>query len=79
MLNFYKPHWLYEALPYVYVASGLASFAVLDHLLSAFSGLMLVTAGLVVGKLRYDHRHWDWEKGDPPPSRRRPAPSSRNG
>ncbi|WP_119964156.1 hypothetical protein [Simplicispira lacusdiani] len=78
MLNFYKPHWFYEALPYVYVGSGLVSLAVLDHLLSAFSGLMLVTAGLVVGKLRYDHRHWQRDKGGRSPPRRKGAKNRRN-
>ncbi len=70
MLNRHKPRWLYEALPYLYVGCGVASLAALDHLLSAFSGLLLVSAGIVVWKLRHDHRHWDWEKGEPPAPRR---------
>ena len=71
MLNFHKPRWLYETLPYLYVGSGVASLATLDHLLSAFSGLMLVSAGIVVWKLRYDHRRWDWHKDPPPASGRK--------
>jgi len=68
MLNYHTPHWLYETLPYLYVGSGVASLATLDHLLSAFSGLMLVSAGIVVWKLRYNHRHW--AKSTPPTARR---------
>ena len=57
MFDYYQPRWLYETLPYLYVGSGVLSVATLDHLLSAFSGLLLVSAGLVVWKLRHDHRH----------------------
>lgn len=78
MLEFHKPRWLYEVLPYLYVGCGLASLATLDHFLSAFSGLMLVSAGVVVWKLRYDHRHhWGRKKGVPPAARRKGAPPSR--
>lgn len=66
MLNFHKPRWLYETLPYLYVGSGIANLTTLDHLLSLFSGLMLVSAGIVVWKLRHDHRRWDWKKDKPP-------------
>lgn len=78
MLNFHKPRWLYEALPYLYVGSGIASLSTLDHLLSIFSGLMLVSAGIVVWKLRYDHRRWDWQKSQPPAPRRKMKPPVQN-
>lgn len=78
MLNYHKPRWLYEALPYLYVVCGIASLATLDHLLSAFSGLMLVSAGIVVWKLRHAHRHWDWEKDKPTASRRQGKSSVQN-
>ncbi len=70
MLNFHKPRWLYETLPFLYLGSGVASLTVLDHLLSVFSGLMLVSAAIVVWKLRYEHRHWNWIGKKPAASRR---------
>ena len=78
MLNFHKPRWLYETLPYLYVGSGIASLSTLDHLLSIFSGLMLVSAGIVVWKLRYDHRRWDGHKDQPPAPRRKMKSSVQN-
>ena len=57
MFDSYKPRWLYEALPYLYVGGGVTSFTALEHSISVLSGLLLVSAGLVVWKLRHDHRH----------------------
>lgn len=71
MFDYYQPRWLYETLPYLYVGSGVLSVATLDHLLSAFSGLLLVSAGLVVWKLRHDHRHWQTDQPQPPAPRRK--------
>ena len=71
MFDYYQPRWLYETLPYLYVGSGVLSVATLDHLLSAFSGLLLVSAGLVVWKLRHDHRHCQTDQPQPPAPRRK--------
>jgi hypothetical protein len=62
MFNHYQPRWLYETLPYLYVGSGVVSLTTLEHLLSTFSGLLLVSAGVVVWKLRHDHRRWHTEQ-----------------
>jgi len=47
-----QPEWLYEALPYVYVASGIATILVLRNEMAVFSGLMLVSAGTIVWLMR---------------------------
>ena len=37
MLDFYIPHWLYERLPYLYVAVGIFSLANLEHKIGTLS------------------------------------------
>jgi hemerythrin-like metal-binding protein len=51
-----RPDWLYEALPYLYVAIGLAVILALRGGIALFSGLTLITAGVVVAVLRMMHR-----------------------
>jgi hemerythrin-like metal-binding protein len=55
----YKPEWLYEALPYLYVVSGFATFLVLRNEIAVFSGLMLLSAGAAVWFMRKKHRESD--------------------
>ena len=76
MFDSYKPRWLYEALPYLYIGSGVTSFSTLNHTLSSLSGLLLVSAGFVVWKLRHDYRHWEADK-HPRQGLRRKSPASR--
>jgi hypothetical protein len=50
-------YWVYESLPYVYAAMGLVTIAVLgDSTLGLVSGLMLITAGGLIWRLRYLYR-----------------------
>lgn len=56
MLYRYQPKWLYEVLPYIYVASGLATILVLRNAMAVFSGLMLISAGAVVWFMRLTNR-----------------------
>ena len=51
-----KPKWLYDILPYVYMASGLATMLVLQNAMAFFSGLMLVSAGATVWTMRRAYR-----------------------
>lgn len=50
------PAWLYEALPYVYVGTGLLVAIKMDHLLALFGGLLLISAGIVVWRSRMIYR-----------------------
>lgn len=50
------PDWLYNALPYFYLASGGLTLLTLNNLMGVFSGLTLVSAGAVVWRLRYRYR-----------------------
>ncbi len=56
MLDFYKPTWLYESLPYLYVAAGGVTIVTLEHATSLFSGGLLIMAGVHVWKIRRTNR-----------------------
>ncbi|MFZ2295133.1 MAG: hypothetical protein WAW46_08865, partial [Polaromonas sp.] len=56
MLEFYKPTWLYESLPYLYVAAGGATIATLEHAFSLISGSLLIMAGVQVWRIRRTNR-----------------------
>ena len=58
------PQGLYEALPYLYAVTGVAATVVLDAWVGKLSGLMLISAAVVVGHLRFVYRR----------RRRRPQP-----
>lgn len=52
----HKPEWLYEALPYIYIASGIVTASLLGNAGGTISGLLLISAGLIIWKLRRDYR-----------------------
>jgi len=56
VLDFYKPTWLYESLPYIYVAAGGVTIATLEHAISLFSGGLLAMAGVHVWAMRRTNR-----------------------
>jgi hypothetical protein len=56
MFRSYKPEWLYEALPYLYVLAGIATIANLGNALSMFSGGLLISAGVFIWWMRRNSR-----------------------
>lgn len=64
MFKSYKPEWLYEALPYLYVLAGLATIANLGNTLSLFSGGLLISAGAFIGWMRRSARQEQRRKAD---------------
>ena len=54
-----RPNWLYETLPYLYVLAGVLSMLALQNTLSILSGLMLISAGLVIAVMRRRHRRME--------------------
>ena len=50
------PRWLYEPLPYVYAAMGVVSIVTLDAIVGKISGVMLISAGVVIWHLRFSFR-----------------------
>lgn len=50
------PDWLYEPLPYIYALVGILTAYNLDMLLGRISGLLLISAGVIVWHLRFQHR-----------------------
>ncbi len=52
MFDFYKPDWLYERLPYLYVAAGVLALATLQHRMGILSGGLLIFAGAYVWFMR---------------------------
>jgi hypothetical protein len=50
------PNWLYEPLPYVYTTVGAIATLSLDTLVGMLSGILLMSAGIVVWYLRFEHR-----------------------
>ena len=56
MFDFYIPHWLYERLPYLYVAVGIFALANLEHRIGALSGGLLILIGAYVWFIRRTNR-----------------------
>ena len=50
------PAWLYEPLPYLYVAMGLVSIVMLEAVVGKLSGVMLISAGVAIWHLRFSYR-----------------------
>ncbi|MDD5366379.1 MAG: hypothetical protein PHR30_13655 [Gallionellaceae bacterium] len=50
------PEWLYRSLPFLYIASGLLVMFSLGNAVAIFSGLMLVSAGVIVWRARVRYR-----------------------
>jgi len=50
------PNWLYEPLPYLYMAVGAFVAWQLDEVIGELSGLLLISAGLVVANMRHEYR-----------------------
>jgi hypothetical protein len=56
MLDFYKPAWLYESLPYGYLTAGGLAMVSLDSRLAMLSSGLLIAAGIYILMLRHDCR-----------------------
>jgi hypothetical protein len=56
MLDFYQPAWLYESLPYGYLAAGGLAMVSLDSGLAMLSSGVLIAAGVYIVLLRHDCR-----------------------
>jgi hypothetical protein len=50
------PNWLYEPLPFLYVAAGAFALWRLDDVVGELSGLLLISAGLVIANMRHEYR-----------------------
>lgn len=50
------PDWLYEPLPYLYTLAGIATVVMLDVLIGKLSGILLISAGIVIWHLRFVYR-----------------------
>ncbi len=50
------PNWLYEPLPFLYVAAGALALWRLDDVVGELSGLLLISAGLVIANMRHEYR-----------------------
>jgi hemerythrin-like metal-binding protein len=55
-LRKYQPKWLYELLPYLYIAAGIYTIVMIWNAMAIFSGCMLILAGLTVWILRMSYR-----------------------
>ncbi len=52
----YKPDWLYKALPYLYLLSGLVIMWLATHPAAEISGISLISAGMIVWLRRKPYR-----------------------
>lgn len=77
MLRSYKPEWLYQALPYLYVLAGIATVANLGSTLSLFSGGLLISAGVFIWWMRRSSRQDQRRKEDERRARNRKAADRR--
>ena len=49
------PDWLYRTLPIIYLLSGFMCFYLSENWFGYVSGMLLITAGMLVWKLRKDY------------------------
>jgi hypothetical protein len=56
MFGGFKPGWLYEPLPYIYLVVGLAAAAALHSALGIASGCLLIGAGFRIWQMRRTNR-----------------------
>ena len=52
MFHYYKPNWLYQSLPYLYVAAGLAAIYLVPNRLGVVSGSLFIFSGVYVWVIR---------------------------
>lgn len=57
MFRWHKPNWLYEPLPYVYVAIGLGAALGTGNAIGIVSGIALCSAGAAIWQLRRAYRN----------------------
>ncbi len=57
------PSQLYESLPYLYLAAGVACFALLPHPIGAWAGVLLINAGALVWIMRAERRRLNQKSG----------------
>ena len=56
LFTMWKPNWLYEAMPYVYLDAGLATIYYFDMLLGYGSGILLLIAAFLIWIKRKENR-----------------------
>jgi hypothetical protein len=56
MGDFYKPAWLYESLPYVYIAAGVLTVTSVEHPAALLSSVLLIMWGILVWHMRRTNR-----------------------
>ena len=56
MFNLFIPGRVYEVLPVVYVTSGVSTAMMIDQMLAIVSGLLLISAGCLVWRMRHVYR-----------------------
>jgi len=56
LLTRWKPDWLYEAMPYVYLAAGLVAICYFDMPVGYGSGVLFLIAALLIWIMRKDNR-----------------------
>lgn len=52
----YLPDWIYRLLPLIYVLAGILVGTKMESSLATVSAVLLVAAGLLIWKMRADHR-----------------------
>lgn len=56
LLTKWKPDWLYEAMPYLYMVTGLVTMLYFDSTAGYVSGALFMVAVLTIGVMRIEHR-----------------------
>jgi hypothetical protein len=52
----WKPDWLYESMPYIYMVSGVAAMLYFDIPIGFWSGVLLVVAAVLIMLMRIENR-----------------------
>jgi uncharacterized membrane protein len=56
LLTRWKPDWLYESMPYIYMVSGIATMLYFDIPVGYWSGVLLVVAAVLIMLMRIENR-----------------------
>ncbi len=54
--DWYKPEWLYQSIPWLYIGAGIFTITRLQNEIGIFSGSLLITSAVVVLSQRYHYR-----------------------
>jgi len=56
LCTMWKPDWLYESMPYIYMVTGISAMLYFDIPIGYWSGALLIFAAVLILLMRIEHR-----------------------